>query len=189
MSVGWCNDVPCGRCWGSDDLVTVLLCRAFLSDFDWVKQYKPWTTEPVMFASLRLNVTSVLCSKEFWLGWNDFGWRGMCEDGRTIAPEIITLKTFFQEKQRCSLILSPWIWPKLLSKHLSICWAFSNYLYQLHSTTIFPNFLGNPGQGFLNTKLKIVKSLLKNVLSTTSLASQGTVRGPQVAPCYAAGCS
>jgi len=34
-------------------------------------QYKPQTTGPVMFARLRSKVISVLCSKDFWLGWGE----------------------------------------------------------------------------------------------------------------------
>jgi len=33
------------------------------------EQYKPRTTLSATFASLRSNVISLFCSKDFWLGW------------------------------------------------------------------------------------------------------------------------
>jgi len=38
------------------------------------EQHKPRTTGSVTFGTLRSNVTSLLCSKDFWLGWGKWLW-------------------------------------------------------------------------------------------------------------------
>jgi len=53
-----------------------------------IGQNKLRTMRPVMFASLGLNVTSVVCSKDFWWGrGNGFGCIGKCRDWGTITKQ------------------------------------------------------------------------------------------------------
>jgi len=52
----------------------VISYRAFCIKFLVEGQYKPRTTGSVTFASLRSNVISLLCSKDFWLGWVKWLW-------------------------------------------------------------------------------------------------------------------
>jgi len=47
----------------------VISCRAFFIRFVEEGQYKPQTTGALMFASLRSDVISFPCSKDFWLRW------------------------------------------------------------------------------------------------------------------------
>jgi len=47
----------------------MISCRAFCIRFLVEGQYKPRTTGSVTFASLRSNVISLFCSKDFLLGW------------------------------------------------------------------------------------------------------------------------
>jgi len=54
--------------WSWPWLFTVTSCKAFLIRFWKEGQYKARTTRTLMFASLRSNVISFLCSKDFWLG-------------------------------------------------------------------------------------------------------------------------
>jgi len=53
-------------------------------------QYKPRTTGSVTFASLRSNVISLLCSKDFSLGWGNWLWLERKAEGLDkIAPKYV----------------------------------------------------------------------------------------------------
>jgi len=49
--------------------LALISSRIFLSDFECVRKFYLRPIGPVIFANLRLNAISVLCSKDFWLEW------------------------------------------------------------------------------------------------------------------------
>ena len=68
-------------------LFSVISCEDFLIRFSLEGQYKPRNVRPIIFASLRSHVRSILCSKDFWLHrGNISGWGERCRYWGQLPP-------------------------------------------------------------------------------------------------------
>jgi len=102
VGIMWCNDMPLGRCWESNDrrkgikipLTTVIPCRAFMSRFWEEGQCKPQTNGPVWFASLR----SIVISFVFLFGWGKWlAWKKSVGTWEQLPPSKCVKKPWFQK--------------------------------------------------------------------------------------------